>query len=150
MRSAPFILVISVILFCGFSSTRRQIQQIDPISESVALLKKYIADDKKERITIRIVNQHNGTYTIASTLGVGIDSIRVFSYIIDMTGGRSDKSLNFSKQVFLSKLERASHPMNSPVYAGHHQTISIQKGEQEAVFHTYYGQALMALLRDGE
>ncbi|SHG54802.1 hypothetical protein SAMN04488109_0771 [Chryseolinea serpens] len=150
MRSTPFVLIISVILFCGFSSARRQIQQIDPISESVALLKKYIADSKNEMVSVRIINQHNGTYTIASTLWVGTDSIRVLSYIIDMTDGKSDKILNFSKQVFLWQLDRASHPMNSPVYGGHHQTISIQKGEQEAVFRTLYGRALMDLLEDGK
>jgi hypothetical protein len=58
--------------------------------------------------------------------------------------------LNHPKQIFLFKLDRASYPINSLKLAGHHQTISVKKGEMEEVFRTYDGRALMNLLEYGE
>jgi hypothetical protein len=124
--------------------------QDDSILNATVLIKNYVTTDIREVTNIEIVNAHNGRYTITSSLQVNGDSIRLRSYIVDMTGGKRDTTINLSKQSFLLKLDKASIPSNSMKLAGHHQTISIRKGDKEKVIETIDGRALMNLLEYGE
>jgi hypothetical protein len=114
------------------------------------LIKKYVTDGTVGIVNLKIVNVHNGRYTITSSLWVGPDSVKLNTYIVDMMGEKKVKLLKLSKQVFLFNLERASHPMNSIFLAGHSQTISIRRGVVEEVFQTEDGRELMDLLENGQ
>jgi hypothetical protein len=148
-RSFTFIFISSIFL-CGFITRTNAVQDETSISKAVGLIKKYVSNDAMEVINLEIINTHNSKYTITSSLWSGLDSVKLYTHIIDMTGGQRDTVLNLPKQIFLFKLDRASYPINSLKLAGHHQTISVKKGEMEEVFRTYDGRALMNLLEYGE
>ena len=146
MKKQILLLTILTILSCGLVGQT----QDDSISKATALIKKYVTEDTRDVINIKIINRHNGQYTITSSLWTNRDSVKLYSYIVDMTGGKRDTVLNLSKQIFLSKLDRASIPSNSMKLAGHIQTISVRKGDKEDIIQTIDGRALMNLLEYGE
>jgi hypothetical protein len=151
MRNRFYILlVILVVLCCGFIEKIELVRQQSSISKAVALIKKYVNGDSKEVINVTIVNSHNGRYTITSSMWTGPDSVKLSTHIIDMTGGQSDTIINLERKNFLFKLDRASYPINSMKLAGHYQRISIKRNGLEETFETIDGRALMNLLEYGE
>jgi hypothetical protein len=140
-----YLLTAAIILF-GFA----KLSPSNSISKATALIKKYITSPGIDEVDVRIINQHNGRYTIVSSVRSTLDSIRLYSYMVDMTGGKRDTVIYFSKKIFLSKLDKASLTSNSFKLAGHHQTITVKKGDREDVFQTTDGRALMDLLEYGE
>jgi hypothetical protein len=144
------LLGILLAISCGFMSTSHLNQEEPAISRAVALLTNYVSSDNKEVTNVKIVNSHNGSYTITSSIWIETDSVRLLTHVIDMMGGTRDTTINLEKRGFLFKLDKASYPMNSMKLAGHHQTISIEKKGMEEIFKTVDGRALMNLLEYGE
>lgn len=146
MKKQTLLLTILTILSGGLVGQT----QDDSISKATALIKKYVTADTIVVTNIKIINSHNGQYTITSSLRTNRDSVKINSYIVDMTGGKRDTVLNLSKQTFLFHLDKASIPSNSMKLAGHHQTISVRKGDKEDIINTVDGRTLMNLLEYGE
>jgi len=145
-KRTQFLLTILTILSCGLFGQTLD----DSISKATTLIKKYVTSETKNIINVKIINSHNGRYTITSTLRTTRDSVSIYSYIVDMTGGKRDTVLNLSKETFLLKLDKASVPINSMKLAGHRQTISVRFGDKEDTIQTVDGRALMDLLESGE
>lgn len=147
-KRTQFLLTILTISSCGLFGQTLD----DSISKATALIKKYVTSETKNiiNINIKIINSHNGRYTITSTLRTTRDSVSIYSYIVDMTGVKRDTVLNLSKETFLLKLDKASIPINSMKLAGHVQTISVRLGDKEDTIQTVDGRALMDLLESGE
>jgi hypothetical protein len=145
-KRTQFLLTILTISYCGLFGQTLD----DSISKATALIKKYVTSETKNIINIKIINSHNGRHTITSTLRTIRDSVSIYSYIVDMTGGKRDTVLNLSKETFLIKLDKASIPINSMKLAGHVQTISVRLGDKEDTIQTVDGRAIMDLLESGE
>jgi hypothetical protein len=144
------ILVVLVVLSCGFVRKIDLVQEHSSISKAVALIKQHMNRDSQDTINVVIINSHNGRYTITSSLWNGPDSVKISTHTIDMTGRERDTIINLEKKNFLFKLDRASYPINSVKFAGHHQRISIKRNGLSEAFETVDGRALMNLFAYGE
>jgi hypothetical protein len=143
-----FLLGFLHILSIGLVGITNLTQEQPSISKAIAVIKKCV--DNRELTNVTIVNSHNGRYTITSSIWAGEDSVRLLTHVTDMTGGKKDTTINIEKRDFVVKLTRASAPVNSIKFAGHHQRIAIKRNGHEDTFETVDGRKLMNLLEYGE